>query len=179
MRCQVCPKHVTKSSQPPYDEVLLPQFYSWSRTKRGLPWWLRWLKHLPAMRETRFDPWVGKIPWRRKWQPTPVLLPGKSHEWRSVVSYSPWNHKEPDTTERLYFLRTKKCNQLSCISYSLLPGLEKYCVNLDSLKYLKMVILSLPHLIFSKITVLVPYITVFRIPGRLFIYLPELFTCDP
>ena len=137
------------------------------------------LKRLPTMRETRFDPWIGKIPWRRKWQPTPVLLPGKSHEWRSVVGYSPWNHKEPDMTERLYFLRTKNCNQLSRISYSLLPGLEKYCVNLDSLKYLKMVILSLPHLIFSKITVLVPYITVFRIPGRLFIYLPELFTCDP
>ena len=38
------------------------------------------VKRLPAMRERpRFDPWVGKIPWRRKWQPTPVLLPGKFH----------------------------------------------------------------------------------------------------
>ena len=45
------------------------------------------------------DPWVGKIPWRRKWQPTPVLLPGKSHGWRSVVGYSPWGHKELDMTE--------------------------------------------------------------------------------
>ena len=35
-----------------------------------------------------FDPWVGRIPWRRKWQPTPVLLPGKSHGWRSLVGYS-------------------------------------------------------------------------------------------
>jgi len=34
--------------------------------------------------------WVGKIPWRRKWQPTPVFLPGKSHGWRSLVGYSPW-----------------------------------------------------------------------------------------
>ena len=82
-------------------------------------------------------------------------------------------------TEWLHFLRTKNWSRLSRITYFLLPGLEKYCVNLDSLKYLKMVILSLPHLIFSKITVLVPYITVFRIPGRLFIYLPELFICDP
>ena len=41
-----------------------------------------------------FDPWVGKIPWRRKWQPTPVLLPGKSHRWRSLVSYSPWGHRQ-------------------------------------------------------------------------------------
>ena len=37
---------------------------------------------------------VGKIPWRRKWQPTPVPLPGKFHGWRSLVSYSPWNRKE-------------------------------------------------------------------------------------
>ena len=36
------------------------------------------------------DPWVGKIPWRRKWQPTPVILPGESHGRRSLVGYSPW-----------------------------------------------------------------------------------------
>ena len=51
----------------------------------------------------RFDPWVGKIPWRRKWQPTPGLLPGQSHGQRSLVGYSPWGHKESDTTERLQF----------------------------------------------------------------------------
>ena len=50
-----------------------------------------------------FEPWVGKIPWRRKWQPTPVLLPGKSHGQRSLVGYSLWGHKESDTTERLHF----------------------------------------------------------------------------
>ena len=50
-----------------------------------------------------FDPWVGKIIWRRKWQPTPVLLPGKSHGWRSLVGYSPWGCKESDTTEQLHF----------------------------------------------------------------------------
>ena len=37
-----------------------------------------------------FDPWVGKIPWRRKWQPTPAFLPGESQGWRSLVGYSPW-----------------------------------------------------------------------------------------
>ena len=47
-----------------------------------------------------FDPWVGKILWRRKWQPTPVLLPGKSHGQRSMVGYSPRGYKESDTTER-------------------------------------------------------------------------------
>ena len=46
----------------------------------------------------KFDPWVGKIPWRRKWHPTPVLLPGESHEQRSLAGYSPWGYKESDTT---------------------------------------------------------------------------------
>ena len=73
------------------------------------PWYLevylvaQAVKHLPAMWETGFDPWVGKIPWRRKWQSTPVLLPGKSHGQRSLVGYSPWGHKKLDTTERLHF----------------------------------------------------------------------------
>ena len=47
----------------------------------------------------RFDPWVGTIPWRRKWQPTPVFLPGESHGQRSLVGFSPWGHKELDLTE--------------------------------------------------------------------------------
>ena len=44
------------------------------------------------------------IPGRRKWQPTPVLLPGKFHGWRSLVGYSPWGHKASEKTERLHFL---------------------------------------------------------------------------
>ena len=55
-----------------------------------------------SIRDPGFDPWVGKIPWRRKWQPTPVLLPEKSHGWRSLVGYSPWGRKESDTTERFH-----------------------------------------------------------------------------
>ena len=43
-------------------------------------------------------------PWRRKWQPTPVFTPGKSHGPRSLVGYSPWGRKESDTTERLLIL---------------------------------------------------------------------------
>ena len=50
---------------------------------------------------TGFDPWVGKIHWRRKWQFTPVFLPGKSHGQRSLDGCSPWGHKESDTTEQL------------------------------------------------------------------------------
>ena len=51
-----------------------------------------------------FDPRVGKIPWRRKLQPTPVLVPGKSHGRRSLVGCYPWGRKESDTTERLHLL---------------------------------------------------------------------------
>ena len=54
-------------------------------------------------RRPYLDPWVGKIPWRRKRQPTPVFLPGKSHGQKSLVGYSPWGCKELDTTERLSF----------------------------------------------------------------------------
>ena len=46
-----------------------------------------------------FDPWVRKIPWSRKWQPTPVFLTGKSHGQRSLAGYSPQDCKELDTTE--------------------------------------------------------------------------------
>ena len=47
--------------------------------------------------------WVRKIPCRRKWQTTPVLLPGKFHGWRSPVGNGPWDHKESGTTERFHF----------------------------------------------------------------------------
>ena len=52
-------------------------------------------------------------PWRRKWQPTPVLLPAKPHGWRSLVGNSPWGRKESDTTERLHFLPLKSLGSLS------------------------------------------------------------------
>ena len=48
--------------------------------------------------------WICGNTWRRKWQPTPVLSPGKSHWWRSLVGCSPWGHKELGMTERLHFL---------------------------------------------------------------------------
>ena len=44
-------------------------------------------------RRCRFDPWVWKMPWRRKWQPTPVFFPGKSHRQRSLEGYSLWGRK--------------------------------------------------------------------------------------
>ena len=55
-----------------------------------LPWWLRWESVCLQCGRPGFDPWVGKILWRRQWQPTPGQLPGKSHGWKSLVGYSPW-----------------------------------------------------------------------------------------
>ena len=58
--------------------------------------------------------------WRRQWQPTPVLLPGKSHGWRSLVGCSPWGREKSDTTERLHFHFSLSCigegngNPLQC-----------------------------------------------------------------
>ena len=60
------------------------------------------VKNPPAnAKDIRSDPWVGKIPWRMAWQPTPVFLPGESHGQRSQAGYSPWCCKELDTTEVL------------------------------------------------------------------------------
>ena len=63
----------------------------WSVDKESTCQWRR-------SRRCRFDPWVEKIPWRRKWQPTPVFLPGKSQGQRSLAGYGSWDHKESDMT---------------------------------------------------------------------------------
>jgi len=58
------------------------------------------VKNIPANAgNARFDPCVEKVPWRRKWQPTLVFLPAKSHGQRSPLGYSPWGRKESDITE--------------------------------------------------------------------------------
>ena len=57
---------------------------------RGLPWGLRGKEPTFQCRKHGFDPWVGQIPWRRKWHPTPVFLPGEFHGQRILVGYSPW-----------------------------------------------------------------------------------------
>ena len=56
------------------------------------------VKNLPALWET-WVPWVGKIPWRRAWQVTPVFLPRDPHGQRSLAGYSPWGREESDMTE--------------------------------------------------------------------------------
>ena len=67
-----------------------------------------------------FDPWVRKAPWSRKWQPTPVFLPGKFHGQRSLAGYNPWCHKESDTTK--YACRKCMCSVLFRIDKDLLES---------------------------------------------------------
>ena len=88
----------------------------WEMLRRKKPWSLDWTHQEfslfpggangkePACQSRRlkrrgFDPYVRKVSWRRKWHPTPVFLPGESHEQRSLVSYSPWRHKGLGMTE--------------------------------------------------------------------------------
>ena len=52
------------------------------------------VKNLPACRRPRFNHWLGKIPWRREWLPTPVFLPGEFLGQRSLVGYGPWGHSQ-------------------------------------------------------------------------------------
>ena len=69
------------------------------RTRRCLV--VQMVKNSPAVQETWIWSWVGKIHWRRAWQPTPVFLPGESHGQRSLAGYSLWDHKELGMTEWL------------------------------------------------------------------------------
>ena len=59
------------------------------------------VKNPPAKQKTQVQTLGREIPWRRKWQPSPVFLPGEFHGQRSLAGYSPWGHKGSDTTEQL------------------------------------------------------------------------------
>ena len=59
----------------------------------SLPWWLSGKESTCQCRRHRFYLWSGKIPWRRKWQPAPVFLPGEFHRQRDLECYSPWAHR--------------------------------------------------------------------------------------
>ena len=101
----------------------------------GLPWWLRGYSVCLQCRRPRFNPWVRKIPWRREWQPIPVLLPGKSHGLRSLVGCSPQGHKELDTTEKLhmfhiYFMLFKKAQLLVLLINSVFENCVLFSIQL-------------------------------------------------
>ena len=65
-----------------------------------LPWWLSGKESAHQCRKHEFDPWVKKIPWRRKWQSAPVFLSGILHAYRNLAGLGAWGHEESDTTEQ-------------------------------------------------------------------------------
>ena len=70
------------------------------------------------------DPWVRKIPWRKAWPPTLVLVPGESQGQRGLVGYSPWGQKESDTAERLSTLACRQQTLLMCARHPPTPSSE-------------------------------------------------------
>ena len=75
---------------------------NWTDRSKGLTRWHSGKESTCQCRRCKrwgFDPWVRKSPWWRIWQPTPLFLPGKSHQQRSLAGYNPWGGKESDTTE--------------------------------------------------------------------------------
>ena len=124
-----------------------PSPHSWlSRTHLiRLPWWLSSKEPACQCRRHRFDPWVGKIPWRSKWQPTRVFLLGESLGQRSLVGYSPWGRKESGMTEQLntsnqisFLKMTKKLVLLSILNIPLfyqLPCLHNRMNNIYTEQY--------------------------------------------
>ena len=79
------------------------------------------VKRLPAG-DPGSIPELGRSPGEGDGKPTPVLLPGESHGWRSLVGYSPWSHKESDMTERLHFHFTSKGSLVTGGTFEALEG---------------------------------------------------------
>ena len=69
-----------------------------SAKDQQLPWWISGKEFACQCRRCGLDLWVGKIPWRKEWQPALLIWPGKSHGQRNLAGYSPGDHKESDTT---------------------------------------------------------------------------------
>ena len=80
--------HVKSSYQLTFNLIfLVANNHTWLSLLQVLPWWLSGKESTCKCRRLKFDSWVRKIPWRRKWQPTIVFLPGKSHGQRSLAGY--------------------------------------------------------------------------------------------
>ena len=108
-----------------------------SRATKGFPGGASGKEPTRQCRRTKrcgFHPWVRKIPWRRAWQPTPVLLPGESHRQRSLGGYS---HKESDMAKATWHahIQKNKCKALSFLTCPL--GIDCPLVDMGSIKCLE------------------------------------------
>ena len=100
--------HLAAMTSSPWSGIFnltgIKQYLNYFHLLVSLPRWLNGKESVcqcPKCRRREFNPWDGKIPWRRKWQPTPVFLPGEFCGQRSLAGYSPWGGKKSDATERL------------------------------------------------------------------------------
>ena len=94
----------------------------------GLPRWFSGKECACQCRRCGFDPWVGKIPCRKKWQPPPVFLPRKSHGQRSLASYSPDVCKESDVTEHAHTQMASKCHVIRmCVFHKRGNARREHC----------------------------------------------------
>ena len=104
----------------------LLQYSCLENSMNGGAWWATVHGRLQC-RRPRFNPQVGKIPWGRKWHPTPVLLPGKFHGWRSLVGYSASGCKDSDKQRKDFhsllqrIFLTQRSNTLS-LTFPALAG---------------------------------------------------------
>ena len=119
MSCQKSEYWFKATSQKVRIKTLITYCYSISRAS---PVAQRQRLHLKCRshRRCRFHPWVGKIPWKRAWQPNPVLLPGKSHGRRSLEGYSPQHYEESNKTQHIC-TQCKQETQLGKASASSVP----------------------------------------------------------
>ena len=107
--CQI-PLHLTLYTVPSVmDLCSLESIVSHYVDSFGLPWWSRWYRISLQCRRPRLHLGVGKIPWRKEWLSTPVILPGEFHGQRSLVGYSPWHLIELFTSLSLVLVPPCSC----------------------------------------------------------------------
>ena len=82
--------------------VMVSQVFEYVQTLIASVWWHSGKESTWQFSTLGFNPWVGKIHWRREWQPTPVFLPGKFHGQRNLEGYNPWGCRELDTVEHIH-----------------------------------------------------------------------------